>query len=80
MTLTRSKSQILKAVNHPHLDMHYASGQEGGYWYFIYDDGGKIYETHSIFVMRLNWMELERWVSDAKEFIKSVEERFANNG
>ena len=44
-----------------------------GYFYFIFDDGGKKYETLSVMVYALNQMSLERWLSDGRDFIKQCE-------
>lgn len=39
-----------------------------GYFYFVFDDGGKNYETLSVMVYRLNDLPLERWVEEGKQF------------
>lgn len=39
-----------------------------GYFYFVFDDGGKNYETLSVMVYRLNDLPLARWVEEGKQF------------
>jgi hypothetical protein len=39
-----------------------------GYMYFVLDDG-KLYDTRSIMVPRVNDLSLERWLEEAKEFL-----------
>lgn len=40
-----------------------------GYWYFVHNDG-KWYDTHSVYVYRLNSLPLERWVEEGMEFYR----------
>lgn len=80
MTVARSAKQILSKINCPHLDLVRVTGKEGGYWYFVYDDvPNNVYETESVYVMRLNDMDLNRWVSTGLSFVleteKSLEDR-----
>jgi len=39
-----------------------------GYLYFVYDDGGKGYDTRSVMVPYLKDLPLARWVDEAKDF------------
>lgn len=44
-----------------------------GYLYFLYDKAGR-YETKSVYVCYLNDLPLERWLEEARDFIKELEE------
>lgn len=61
--------QILKIVNHPHIDL---ASNHDGYWYFIYDDGVK-FDTHSVYVPYLHHLPIDRWVDEANAFILKME-------
>lgn len=39
-----------------------------GYHYFIHDDGGAAYMTHSIMVPRFRDMSVDRWVEIGRQF------------
>ena len=72
MIYAKSSKRILKMIGCDKLSLEYASGDY--YWYFIYDDpANEIFETQSVYVMRLNSMSLERWVEDGKSFVKKIE-------
>ena len=60
-------SSVLSAIGDKHLKLY--AGKS--YWYFVYDDG-KLYDTHSVFVMRLNEMPLERWIEEGQDFLKKM--------
>jgi hypothetical protein len=62
---------ILKHIGCVHLSL--VKGE--GYWYFIYDDVARgIYETESVYTMRLNDMINHMWLEDGLRFVKKVEE------
>lgn len=63
MTNTRA---IIKEIGDKRLNLY----NGGGYWYFILDDGAKLYETHSIYVYLLNELSHEQWVEAGRDFIK----------
>lgn len=67
----KSSKQIIKQIGCPHLNLYRGEG----YWYFIYDNlsNGGVYDSHSVYVMRLNDMGLDRWVDEGKAFVKKVE-------
>jgi len=62
------RNTILKLIGEPNLHLY----QAPGYFYFAYDDGDEIYETHSVMVDRLNHMDIGAWVEVGKEFMKEV--------
>ncbi len=50
------------------------STERGRYfWYFIFDDGRK-FETSGALCYRLEQMTHDRWVSEARSFLKSIDE------
>lgn len=71
--MTFSTPAVNKAIGDPRLKL--VAGK--GYWYFIFDDVEKhnIFETHSIYTMRLNDMPLERWVEEGKDFLAKMKQR-----
>lgn len=72
MTTTRiTTRKILTAINHPHL----ALVQGEGYWYFTYDDGGSLWESRSVMVLRLSHLDLAMWVREGEALIREVEAR-----
>lgn len=72
-----SSKAIVNKIGNPNVELVRAVGH--GYWYFVYSDiAANVYETESVYVMRLNDMPLERWVTDGKEFVAKVEERKAD--
>lgn len=71
MTYATSSKQILKAINHPLVSLTRVPGD--GYWYFTYDDGDKLYETESVYTVRLNDMTVDQWAAYARDLIKRVE-------
>lgn len=67
-TQLRTINRVLSGEN-PNIEL--VKGE--GYFYFIYDDGDKNYETLSVMVYGLNMQSLDRWLSDGREFIKKCE-------
>jgi len=63
----RSASEVLRAVGCSYLKLYRGEG----YWYFIYDSG-KVYESESVYTMRLNDMPLALWVQIGKNFVEKV--------
>lgn len=66
----RSKSQVLKAINHPSISLDYITGHY--YWSFVYDNG-TIYETSSVYTPRLSDMTVDQWVEEARSLIEKSE-------
>lgn len=64
-----TRKQILKELGNSHLDLELANG----YVYFIYDDLEKnIYETHSVYVAKLNHLSYEAWITIGKKFLVKI--------
>lgn len=50
----------------------YVTLQPGeGYWYFVFDDG-VYFDTHSVYVYRLNRLSLRQWLDEGMEFYRRV--------
>jgi hypothetical protein len=65
---------ILKHIGCAHLSL--VKGE--GYWYFIYDGVERgIFETESVYTMRLNDMTNRAWIEDGMRFVQKVEEAYA---
>ncbi|WP_170339668.1 hypothetical protein [Ruegeria arenilitoris] len=60
---------ILKRIGNEHLSLHCGAG----YWFFNFDDGD-IFETDSVYTMRLNDLSLDQWMAEGRVFIKQIEE------
>lgn len=74
--MTITAKAILKQVKCPLLDLVRVTGQEGGYWYFVYDNvPAAVYETESVYCMRLNDMPVDRWVEIGKDFVEKCQAR-----
>jgi len=58
---------ILAEIGHPHLKLAKIHGQ--GYWLFILDDGRDLFETRSVMVPRLCWMDRSQWVAEGRALI-----------
>lgn len=71
MEYPKTKRDVLKHVgNIPHLDLHYSTGNY--YWYFTYDNGAEIFETHIVMVMHLKDLKLESWAEEVKFFLEKI--------
>ena len=71
MEYPKTKRDVLKAVgNIPYLDLHYSPGNY--YWYFTYDNGEDIFETHSVMIMHLKDMRMDSWIEEANYFLKQI--------
>lgn len=58
--------QVLAKIDCPHLTLL----KGGGYWYFVYDIPQlNVFETKSVYTMRLNDLTLDMWVADGKELV-----------
>tara|TARA_R100000742_G_C4262862_1_gene80709 strand:- start:866 stop:1138 length:273 start_codon:yes stop_codon:yes gene_type:complete len=75
MRFTRKK--VLDAIGDPCLDLI----QGKGYLYFEYDSnkagtyiGGREFETHSVYVFRLNQLQFDRWVAIGTRFARECQE------
>jgi hypothetical protein len=67
---TTSTKQVLKAVGNEHLDLV----RGNGYWYFVYDDlANGIYDTRSVYTMRLSDWTVEMWAEEGREFCAKME-------
>ena len=68
-----TRKEILKAIGEPNLSLYRGSG----YFYFVYDNGKKgdemLYDDHSVYVYRLNHLDLGWWVKEGQDFVKEVE-------
>lgn len=59
--------KILKAIGCPILSLYKGEG----YWYFVYDDLDRnMFETQSVYAVRLSDMPLETWVQEGREFVQ----------
>lgn len=47
-----------------------------GYYWFAFDNEREIYETHSVYVNRLNDLTLETWLYEAEVLMKKVKRNF----
>jgi hypothetical protein len=72
-----SSKAILKAIDCDKLELVRVPGD--GYWYFAFDDikTNNVYDTKSIYVMRLNDMSLENWVEYGADFVTEMNEKIA---
>lgn len=57
------------AEKYVHLELVHGEG----YYYFVYDNGGDLYETKSEMVYRLNHLTKEQWLERAETFMEEVE-------
>lgn len=68
----RSVKQIIQKIGNKNLNLYY-DRKTGPYWYFVYDDGDKIFATRTILVPRLGDLTLNAWIELGQEFVKEVE-------
>lgn len=69
-----SKAKILRIIKEPKISLERITGH--GYWIFIYDaPAANVYETESVYCMRLNDMSAERWAEAGLSFLAGVKER-----
>ena len=61
---------ILKHIAEPNLSLY--KGQ--GYYYFVYDDGDKVYEERCVMVNVMNHLSRDSWVYEGKRLVDSVKE------
>ena len=59
---------ILKKIDEPNLSLY--KGQ--GYYYFVYDDGDKVYKERVVMVNTLNQLTLDSWVYEGKCLVDST--------
>ena len=73
MNTAQSAKQILAAAGNPaHVTLERVSGH--GYWLFIYDDASaNIYETVSVYTVRLNDMSVEQWTAYIPDLLEQVD-------
>ena len=65
-----TREQILKEIGCPLLTIH----RYDDYFYFVYDNEEKnVFETHSVYVAKLNSLKLHHWVNEGKDFVKTCE-------
>lgn len=67
--MAHTTRSILAKIKCQHLNLYRGEG----YWYFIYDNGSGVYESHSVYVMRLNDMPEARWVGIGSAFVEATE-------
>jgi len=61
--------KVLDVVGEPHLRL--IAGK--GHWHFVYDDiKAGIYDTRSIYAMRLSDLSFGHWVEEARVFVAYV--------
>jgi hypothetical protein len=65
----RSVAQVLNAIKCKNLQLYKGEG----YWYFEYDDGDKVFDTHSVMTMYLSSMTVQQWVEEGTAFVKRME-------
>lgn len=65
--MTRTKT-ILSKIAEPNLSLY--KGQ--GYYYFVYDDGNKVYKERCVMVNVMNHLSLDSWVYEGKCLVDSV--------
>mgnify|MGYP003612244471 CR=1 FL=1 len=59
---------ILKHIGESNLSLY--KGQ--GYYYFVYDDGDKVYEERCVMVNVMNHLSLDSWVYEGKRLVDFV--------
>ena len=64
-------ARVIAGVGNARLSLH----NGGGYWYFVYDDGGDVYETRSVMVQRLGDMSLDAWIAEGRALCQIAESR-----
>ncbi len=70
MTYAKSTKEVLKKIGCSSLTLEHGQG----YWYFVYDDvPAKIFETESVYTVRLNDLTLDTWIEIGKSFVEKVE-------
>lgn len=63
--------QVLAEIGNEHLTL--VNGK--GYWYFIYDDEAKgLYDTKSVYTMRLSDLSVNDWAADGRELVAKMEQ------
>lgn len=66
----KSAKEVCKLIGCPFLNLYRGEG----YWYFVFDDvAGARYDSESVYCMRLNDMDLARWVAIGKAFAATME-------
>ena len=60
---------ILDQIAEPNLSLY--KGQ--GYYYFVYDDGDKVYEERCVMVNVMNHLSLDSWVYEGQCLLAQVE-------
>ena len=59
---------ILDQIGEPNLSLY--KGQH--YYYFVYDDGDKVFEDRCVMVNAMNHLSLDSWVYEGKCLVDSV--------
>lgn len=66
----KSAREVIKAIGNESLNLYRGEG----YWYFVFDNVERaLYDSESVYTMRLNDMALDRWVEIGKAFAAKVE-------
>jgi hypothetical protein len=69
---TFRSTDVTRAIGDPRLNLIGGNG----YWYFVFDDiPTGLYDTHSVYVMRLRDMTLERWIEEGTDFVDKMKKR-----
>ena len=66
MITTRTITAAMKRAGLPAELTFRALGD--GYAYFVLDDGGDLYETHSVYVNRVSDLTISQWLEEARAF------------
>jgi hypothetical protein len=65
--------QVLQAIGEPHLQLIDA----GGHWCFVYNDkAAGVFDTYSIYTLRLNDFPLCDWVAEGRGFVAGIKKRW----
>jgi outer membrane protein assembly factor BamE (lipoprotein component of BamABCDE complex) len=58
-----TKQTVIRTMGKPHMELVPGNG----YWYFVFDDS-KRYDTHSVYVARINDLTLDIWTNEGNAF------------
>lgn len=68
----RSVKQILREIGNKNLNLYCHRANGGPYWYFVYDDGDKVFETKTVLVPRLGDLTLNAWIELGEKFVEEI--------
>lgn len=73
MYATRT-SQVTRKLNNKYVELV----RGDGYWYFVYSDVARnIFDSESVYTMRLNDLTVAHWVEIGEKFISRIEAEHA---